>query len=310
MTALTSSPPPAGGRPSRILRLATLAAAMAALSVTGAPNPRTIDGLTAAGAPEGAAGLVLHVAPILLALAAWPAMQALARGRSPLVRSTVYALTGVVIGFFTAVCLDLFVGVEPAMERLTGPLGEAGDIDIVAWALSGYSLFSGALMLAIAAIGTPAARAVSLEEADPECTEVRRRDRATFAFSAVGLLGQGVFVGAFAVANQLDVEAAGVRLGVTGAVAAGALAFAWGSWSLWRRFDEMQRRATVEAYAWSGFAAWFGCMIWAVLESLSLAPALTAYGAVVGLVVLQNIAATIVSAQTTMAPARRLVVGA
>lgn len=310
MTALTSSTPPFGGRPRRIAPLVTLGAAMAALSATGAPNPKVLEWLVAAGAPAGTGGLILHLAPIVLALVCWPTMQALARGRSQPVRSTVYGLTGVVIGFFTAFCLDIFVGVEPALERLTGPLGEAGDIDIVAWALSGYSLFCGALMLAIAAIGTPAARAVALEEADPECTEVRRRDRATFAFSGAGLLGQGVFVGAFAVASQLDVEAAGVRLGVAGAVAAGALAFAWGSWSLWRRFDEMQRRATVEAYAWSGFAAWLVCMIWAVLESLSLAPSLSAYGAIVGLVVLQNIAAAIVSAQTTMAPARRLVLGA
>ena len=154
----------------------------------------------------------------------------------------------------------------------------------------------------VALFGTPAARAIALDlETDPECMEVRARDRTKFGVSAVGLLGQGVFTGALAVANQLDASASMTGTSVLTAVAIGAGAAVWSSWVLWCGFDEMLRRTVIEAYAWSGMTATIACLAWAVLESLDLAPVLSAYGAIVALVILQTVAAVLISCNTAMA---------
>jgi hypothetical protein len=277
---------------------------MILLSVTGAPYPKTVTRLEAWGVPADAAVPVLHVAPILFSVGGYFVMRALVAGHGPRTRATIYALCGGVIGFFMAFCLDLFVGVMPALETLTGPLRETGKLDIAAWSMTGLSVFMAAMMGAIATMGSPAARAMAIEQTDAECLEVRDRDRATYAISAAGLLGQGLFVGALAVAHQIDTNAGLVRIGVAIAVAAGALVFAWSSWVLWRKFDEMLRRTVIEAYAWSGLLATIGCLAWAVLESFAVVPAMSAYAAIVAFVALQTFVSLGISSNMTMAPAR------
>jgi hypothetical protein len=274
---------------------------MAALSATGAPTPKTVALLERSGVGPDLAGPLLHVAPLVIAVAAWFLMRVLAHGRGATGRALIYAGVGGAVGFALAFCLDLFVGVLSAIERITGPLRESGKLDLIAWTVAGVSFFWAALMALAAMFGAPALRAMTSEQADPECFDVRGRERRHFAVSAIGMAGQGLFVGALAVAHQLDTASAVVRLGVAGAVALGAFAFAWSSWTLWRDFDELQRRAVVEAYAWSGFIASIGCLAWATLESLALAPPLTAFGAVVALVILQTVATFVVTASLSLA---------
>lgn len=306
--SVTSMEQPGANRPGNqsVAQGWAVAVAAAALSATGAPTPKTLARLTEQGLDAGAAGLLLHVAPVVLALAAWGGMRVLARGRGPMARMGLYAGAGGIVGFVTAFCLDLFVGVIPALERLTGPLRDTGGIDIAAWSLCAFSLFYGVVMLSIAAFGTPAMRAIAMENVDPECTDVRSKDRGTFAVSAAGLLGQGVFVGALAIAHQLGADASSLtRVGIAGAVALGAGVFIWSSWVLWRGFDEMQRRVTIEAYAWSGLIAWLACLVWSVLESLSLAAPMTAYTAIIALVALQTAAALAVTAHASLPATRK-----
>ncbi len=291
-------------RPWRIAPVMTIALSAGFLSVTGAPFSKMVARLTAAGVPAPWIAPLLHAAPIVIAVLGYIAMRALADGHGPRTRAAIYALGGGVIGFPIAFCLDLFVGVTPALERLTGPLHESGKLDIAAWAITGLSLFYAAAMAAIAGFGTPAVRVLAAEKTDTDCIDVRARDRSTYATSAVGLLGQGAFVGALAVAHQSSADVTVVRIGVALTVIIGAGAFAWSSWVLWRQFDEMLRRTVVEAYAWSGLLATVGCLAWALLESLALVPALTAYGAIVTLVALQTFVTLAISSNLTMTPAR------
>lgn len=284
------------------LGLAGIAIAATIVSATGAPAAKTVAHLVRLGVPEAATGPILYVAPVVVAVLGLLVMRMLAKGRGPMTRLAIYTFSGGVIGFVTALCLDLFVGIIPALERLTGPLSEPSNLDLAAWVTAAVSLFMAAITALVALFGTPAARAMALDlEADPEWMEVRARDRAKYALSAVGLLGQGVFVGALAVANQVDTSANMTRIAIASAVALGTGAGVWSSWVLWRGFDEMLRRTVIEAYAWSGVIATVVCSAWAVLEIFNLAPVLSAYGAIVALVFLQTVASLVISSNMMMA---------
>jgi hypothetical protein len=99
------------------------------------------------------------------------------------------------------------------------------------------------------------------------------------------------------VLHQMSPETGGaMRGGAVVALALGALAFTWSSWVIWREIDELLRRTVVEAYAWSGIFATVGCLVWAVLEALKVAPPLTAYAAIVLLIFVQTFATFFISA--------------
>jgi hypothetical protein len=301
----TGTPPSPPSKPSSSLAgLVTIAIIATVVSATGAPAAKEIAYLVYLGVPTAAAGPTLHVVPVVAAVLGLLVMRMLAKGRGLIARTAIYALSGAVIGFVAGVCLDLFVGVIPALEWLTGPLSEPSNLDVVAWTTAALSLLLAAYMGLVALFGTPVVRAMAtmdVEERDPESMEVRVRDRAKLAVGTVGLLGQGMFIGALAVANQVDASASMTRIAVAITVALGAGAATWSSWALWRLFDEMLRRAVLEAYAWSGMIGTVVCLAWAVLESLNLAPALSAYGAIVALVVLQTVASLVISSNMAMA---------
>jgi hypothetical protein len=275
----------------------TVGVAFAILSATGAPTPKTLARLEGAGLSPDLAAAALHVAPVFIAMAGLAGGLVLSRGRSPLARGVMLGLTGAVIGFLLAMCLDLFVGVLPAMEAVTGPMRDASGLDIAAWSLAAVSILYGAITLAISGFGKPAMEAINFEGVEAACLEVRGRDRGMFAWSSLGLVGQGVAIGALAVLHQIGPEAAGaVRGGAVVAITLGALAFAWSSWSIWTSMDELMRRMSVESYAWSGGVATVGGLVWAVLEALRLAPPLTAYGMLVGLIFVQTMTVFLIAA--------------
>lgn len=275
----------------------TLGAGFALLSIAGAPNTKTLAQLTGAGVPADMATGLLHTAPILIALAGIALGVALAKGRGPYLRAAILALVGGVVGFLTARCLYLFTGALPLMEAVTGPLRTATPIDIFAWCLAVLSIVYGLMTAALASFGTPVMQAINFQGVDAEALEVRPRERGAFAQSAVGLIGQGLVVGALAILNQMAPDAGGaLRGGATVAMVLGILAFIWSSWVIWRGMDELLRRTVVNAYAWTGGLLIPGALVWALLEALKIVPVMSAYGFIVIALFVQTFVTMFVSA--------------
>lgn len=292
---LSSTPPAA--RPSLLRAALTVGGVFALLSATGAPTPKTLKRLVDAGASAEAATVALHVAPVLIAVIGLTAGLLLVRGRGGVMKSAVLAVVGGVIGFLTAFCLELFVGVLPLLEVVTGPLREATVVDVAAWSLATLSLVFGCMTLAIARFGAPAMQAINFEALDPECLEVRKADRSMFLQSGYGMIGQAVFVGALAVLHQLSPDASGaLRGGASVVLALGLIAFTASSWLLWRRMDELMRRMVVESYAWTGLFATVGLMAWATIDALTGATAFSAYAGTVILLFLQTFVTMFIAA--------------
>jgi hypothetical protein len=271
-------------------------AAMGVLSLTGAPTPKTAARLDAAGLSPDLAAALLHAAPVLIGMLGLGAGILLSRGRGPLTRGAILAGAGGVIGFITAFCLDLFVALPALVERATGPLREATIVDVAAWSLAVFSMIFGLMTLAVAQLGTPAMRAINFEGLDEEALEVRQRDRGVFRLSAMGIMGQGVFMGALAVLHQMEPTASGMARGVAVVVLAlGVLAFAWSSWRIWAGMDELMRRTVMDAYAWSGIVVTVAGVVWAVLEALRITPPLSAYAMIILLIAVQTFASVFMS---------------
>ncbi len=297
MGPLPATPSAPAARSSLLRPVLTAGAAFTLLSATGAPTAKTVTRLTDAGLSADQAAIALHAAPVIIAMVGLALGLIAVRGRGAVVKSAILAGVGGVIGFLTAFCLDLLVGVLPALERVTGPLREANGLDVAAWALAVLSLVYGVMTLVIARFGTPAMQAINFENVDPECLEVRKSDRSMFAQAGLGMLGQGVFVGALAVLNQLPPEATGaMRGGASVALMLGVIAFTASSWMIWRRMDELMRRMVVESYAWSGLLATAGLLLWAMLEALRIGPAVNAYAAIVVLLFAQTFTTMFIAA--------------
>jgi hypothetical protein len=297
MGPLPVTPETPAGRTSLLRPVLTAGVGFALLSATGAPTAKTVKRLADAGVPAEQAAIILHVAPVLIAMAGLAIGLVAVRGRGAVFKSAVLAGAGGMIGFLTAFCLDLFVGVLPALESITGPLREANGLDVAAWALATLSLLYGIMTLAIARFGASAMQAINFENVDPDCLEVRKKDRGMFALSSIGLIGQGVFLGALAVLHQLAPDVSGaLRGGTVVVLALGAIAFTMTSWLIWRSMDELMRRMVVESYAWSGLFATAGTLIWATLEALKIAPPVTAYAVIVLLLFVQTLTVMFIAA--------------
>jgi hypothetical protein len=270
--------------------------AMSVLSLTGAPTPKTVARLEAAGLGPDLAGPLLHVVPVLAGMLCIGAGGLLARGRGPLARGAILAGAGGILGFLSAFCLDLLVAVPALMERLTGPLRDATALDVAAWSLAALSMAFGLMTLAVAQFGTPAMRAINFEGLDEEALEVRQRDRGVYRLSALGIIGQGVFMGALAVLHQMEPTATGAARGIAVVtLALGVLAFAWSSWRIWAGMDELMRRTVMDAYAWSGIVVTVAGVVWAVLEALRITPPLSAYAMIILLIAVQTFASVFMS---------------
>jgi hypothetical protein len=276
-----------------VLTLGILGALIAA---TGVPTPDTLEQLVSWGVPEMAARAGMYVAPVVVIVAAMLIGRALGAGRSPGVRWTLYAVLGAVAGFFLSMCLEVFAGLPPMIERATGPLGEAGLAEIVLWALAGFGVFMGLMLSGISIFGRPGLSALQVEEVDEECLDVRRAERAAFGWSAFGMITLGVACAALAVARQAGDD--GRFAPVVIALVAGA-ASALANYVLWRSFDELQRRHVINGYATSAIVVTLGAFVWAALEPLQAVPRLDATSAFLALVLIQTVATMYVTAAAT-----------
>lgn len=267
----------------------------ALLVATGAPDVETLAQLRGFGLAEGLAVALLYVAPVLAILAALLLARVLGRGRSPIVRWVLYAVLGGVGGFILGLCLDLFVGVPRMIEGVTGVLSEPSLIDIALSSVAVLSILMGAMMVALAAFGKPAARALQMDEtmSTADFEDIRRAERAVFGWSAFGMLTLGLSCAALAVARMAPVD--GRLTPVLVALGAG-IASAIASWVLWRGFDELQRRQVVNGYAVSAVLATLGLFVWAALEALAILPPIDASGVLVAIITVQLFATMFISA--------------
>ncbi|MBU6371796.1 MAG: hypothetical protein KJS97_03635 [Alphaproteobacteria bacterium] len=259
------------------------------LSATGAAAPKTVGRLQGLGIGLTEAQIVLHVAPVLIGAVAVVLAQMIAAGRSTPVRFGVYALLGVFTGFILGAALDLFVGVSALITAVFGP-GEIRDEHAVGWAVTAMCIAWALMMAAIAVFGTPAARALQDAGGDPECAEVRPRDRALSREGALGMGALGVSTGALTILSQT--AASGAAAAVLAAVAAlGFIGSTWASWSIWRRSDELQQRAVLQAYTGSALIVTAAVFIWAIATSLGAQLTLSPYALYIGFTVVQFAAA-------------------
>ena len=261
------------------------AAMMAILSATAAPVPEALSALSSLGLSGLPATVVLHVGPVVATAAlAWIG-QALIAGRSQGVRFLAYTVVGLASGFFLATCLELFAGASAALQSVLGPI-EASNAHIAGWAATGLSILWGLLLGAIALFGSPAARALQDEHTDPECTEVRPRDRALSRVAALGMTTAGISLGALTLLDQAHPTGATAVALATIATGAG-LASAGANWVMWRAADEFQQQAILQAYAWSAIVISVGAFAWALTAALGANIAIAPYTILLVIMVVQ-----------------------
>jgi len=270
----------------------TLGIVGALVVATGAPDVETLASITGWGVPEPIARAGMYVAPVLAIVVAMLIGRALGKGRPMGVRWLLYALLGGFAGFFMGLCLDLFVGVPNIIAMLSGPLAEPGEIEMILWSLGALCIALGLMVGLIGLVGQPAVSALQVEDADPECVEVRKSERGVFTLSGIGMATLGIACAALAVSRQV---AESERFGpVIVAFVAGLLSVV-ASYVLWRGFDEMQRRHVVDGYAASAIVVTLGAFAWAGLQTLGLAPPIDAAGVFVSLIFVQLIATSLVT---------------
>jgi hypothetical protein len=273
--------------------LATMTIIAALLSATGRPFHKTVTLLGHWGVSPDIAGWILHIAPVLLILAAITAGRALGRGRSQGVRWMILGGFSAVAGALLAFCLDLFAGVPDIAARFVGPLSEASRLDELLWLLGGLGLAYGLLYGAIGVFGRPAITALQVEPADPECVDIRRAERSMFVWTAWASITLGIACIALAISRQAapDARLAPAIVSVLALVLSTAA-----NYRLWASFDEFQRQQVIVGYAISAIALTFGAFVWALAETLGIAPALDAAGVFLMLILVQTIAVVYVGA--------------
>lgn len=268
---------------------ATLAAA---LSATATPDERRFDWLIGLGLDAGTAGGLLHVLPVIVTALLIPTVAIVMRAKPIGHRMSGYAMAGMILGGVTALCLNLFDGFIPLLERLLGPMPAPGFWDRIAWILTVMCAFQAIFMGVLALFGRPALKVLSPEKVS---MEVRYGDRTMFGWSAIGMLGQACVAGALAALNQALNPTLAASLVMAGVIALGAGLYGLSSWRLWVRYDELFRRIVVEAMALSATAVTIIALVWAVAEGAGLSQPLSAYGLCLILLASQAAAVIILS---------------
>lgn len=295
---------PQGPGPSKAARvvgptLLTIGLA-AALSATATPDEKRLALLTQAGLGPDAATLALHAVPVVLGALVIPLGWLFGRGRSSGARLAIYAGFGGVLGFCTALSLNLFAGFTPMLERLVGPVNETGMLDIFGWTLTAFSMFYALVMLALGAFGVTAAQAMN-PHINSECNTIDKGDRTIFGWAGMGLVAQALMLGALTALHQAQAPSDQGRLVLLGVMAVAGVLYAWSSLVLWRRYDELYRRLIVDTYAWTGGVLMLAVLAWATLYVLKLAGPVSPFGALIGVTALQIVLAVWLSVKLSIA---------
>ncbi|MBI1188384.1 MAG: hypothetical protein GC206_13805 [Alphaproteobacteria bacterium] len=277
------------GQRRRFYGVATLSVAAALMSATGAPDPEATAWFQSLGLDASGARAAIHATPVVLSVVVLGGVVAIGARLKRGVRHTLYGVAGAIVGFCTALCMELFAGFEGILTALVGPLDEATDIVQLGWIFAGFSIIFGAMMAAFAVFGRRAVEAIQLESCDAEALDVRRTERFGFAWASVGLVGQGLAVGGLALAIQASAN----PMPGFGAGLVGAALFVASSWRLWAGFDEFLRRMVIDSYAISAILFTVGAFAWAGAEAIGAAPAIDAFGALLAFLALQTVTAMV-----------------
>jgi hypothetical protein len=274
--------------------IAAWGAAFALISAVSLPTEGAVERLAPLGLTGGLAVFLVHAIPVIVGVVA-VAIPMVVTVRARWIRLLYLAFCGGIAGYCLGYFLDAFAGLQPVLFGWAGPLREATGLDIIGWMMVALSLFYALLSQVIASFGSPALKAMSVDETDPACLEVRRNDRRTFARAAVGMVGQGLLLIGVVIANQA-ISPTPQALWIIGGIALLGLAFSlWSALRLWFGFDEMMRRVVMNAYAWSAILLTPLLFGWSLLEGLGLVPPLESYGVVMLVVAVQTIASFVLS---------------
>lgn len=284
---MTSAAPTPAQKPTRPLGILVLGLAIAAVSATGRPEPDSVALLTGWGLPDLAARLAIHALPPVMAVAALLIGRAATRRMSPTVKWTIYALLGMAVGMVTAWHMELFAGAPGMIETMNGPLAEAETIEVLLWALGSILILLAVMVGAIALFGSGAAKAMQVEEIDPELLDVRRAERRLYGYSALGMAAPAIACMALAIARQSLPE---MRMGPLVVAGIAAIISVAVNWIIWRGCDELQRRTVINGYAVSAVAVTVGAFAWAIAAAAGYAGQIDAAALVVALTIIQMIA--------------------
>jgi len=291
MTQTEAPAAPQANRSNPVLRAGLAFGAVTALfSATARPSPKTLDWLVAQGVSEGAATVFLHIAPVIAIGGSVALGGMLGRRLKPLPRALMLAGSGMIGGFLLAVCLDLFAAVADVLRPNLGGLGEPGGVELAAWSVAVISILLGLMVLAVRVFGRSAVELAAIRTLSVEQAAVTRRDRELFMWAGACSIVQGVAVAAFALLHQSAPETE-LRLPLAMFAGGAGIATVALQAAVYLRMDEFLRRAAIDAFAVSGALAVVGLGGWALFEEVGLAPPVTAFGAFVGLLLVQSIVA-------------------
>lgn len=294
--------------PSRRVQVAAFwALVFAVISAVSRPAEIGLEWLAAIGASDAVAPWAAHAIPVLVAALVVGVGSVLTPRLSKPWRLLTLGVLGAVCGATLSLFLDAFAAADGLLSW-AGPMSESALVDVIAWAAAAISVLCGLIAQGVAWFGSSALRAMAMEEPTPsgESVEVRRRDRGQLAWSALGLIGQGmVLIAAVLSQTALDPSAA-AQGGIAALALAGCGLFTWSSLKLWSTFDELQRRFVMDAYAWSAILVTPVLFGWVVLEGLGLLTPIDGYVLFVGLILIQTVLGVMVQIKAgVMAPAAK-----
>lgn len=303
-TPMASDSPPKDGRPLRLVTPTAACVGLAAvMSATATVDEKRYAWLIDAGLDPAVASMTLHAAPLVVTGVLVPLAAVTMRAMPTPRRLFGYGVAGMIVGFLTALCLNLFDGFVPLVEGLVGPLAAPTFWVMFGWLLTFVGFLQAGGMGLIAAFGTPAMRALSTQDSGVGA-DVDPRDRRQLGWAALGLGAQATATGGLTLLQQAMAPSlvASITLAVvmTGAV----LVIAWCNWRLWRLYDELFRKIVVEAMAWSGALLTVFALVWAGLEGVGLSAPLSAYGLILLMVATQLLCATVLSLRLGLEGAR------
>ena len=273
------------------------AALMALLSATATPAQKGLDRLTQLGLPQEVAELTLHLAPIIGAgIAIWGIVLLSGRWKLP-ARIVAQALAGLVCGMLLGFCLDVFAGSAAALKTWTGPLGEARPAHVWGWVGALLCVLWGMALLSIRAFGRAAVEMLAARPVSAARAQISKIERPNFTRAGAGMVITGIALGTVTLLNQAQAAPDAVRVALSAGFVLASALLAYLQWAMFHGMDELQRRATIEAYALSGILATCGLAVAAGLAPFGLLPALGAYELLLGFFLLQTVGTVFVASK-------------
>lgn len=279
------------------------AAIVALLSATARPAEKGLVWLMQIGLPHGVAEMTLHVAPVVGAgVLVWGMVRVSAYLKFFLWQLLLIGFGGLLCGKGLAFCLDLFAASGDTMKAWLGPVEEARPVHLVGWIGTMLCMSCGMAVLSVRMFGRRALEVLAARPVSAAQAHISKAERPNFTRAGMAMIMTGASLGALTLLDQLPVAPEAVRavLGA-GFVLAGTL-LGYLQWAIFRGMDELERRATTEAYAFSGIVATAGLAAAAASAPFDLLPRFGAYELLLGFLFLQTVGSVIVATKRMAQP--------